>query len=198
MKFSPLLERLIDSLRCLPGVGPKSAQRMAYHLLSHSRENGKSLARGLEDAMNQIGHCLDCRIFTETDYCEICASTHRDNSLLCVVENPIDVSVIEQTASFRGKYFVLLGRLSPLDGVGPNEIGIDKLKGHFGKGNIKELILATNATVEGEATAHYISEMAKQFDIKVTRLANGVPIGSELEYIDSSTLAHAFAGRSII
>lgn len=197
MRFSPLLEQLIESLRCLPGVGPKTAQRMALLLLTRGRDNGKRLARSLIEAMEHIQHCEACRIFSETPLCEICASQHRDHTLLCIVENPIDVSVIEQTGSYRGKYFVLLGRLSPLDGIGPDEIGIDKLKIHFQRGDIKEAILATNPTVEGEATAHYISELAKQHSIKVTRIAHGVPIGSELEYIDASTLAHALAGRDL-
>lgn len=198
MRFSPLLEQLIEALRCLPGVGPKSAQRMALQLLTRSRENGKRLAQSLMDAMDRIHHCEHCRIFSETKLCEICASYHRDSALLCIVENPIDVSMIEQTSSYRGKYFVLLGHLSPLDGVGPEEIGIAQLKVHFEKGHIQEVILATNPTVEGEATAHYISEFAKQYSIKVTRIARGVSIGSELEYIDSTTLAHALAGRELI
>lgn len=198
MRFSPLLEQLIESLRCLPGVGPKTAQRMALQLLTRGRENGKQLAKSLLDAMEQIGHCATCRIFSETELCEICSSKLRDPSLLCIVENPVDVTVIEQTGCFRGRYFVLLGHLSPLDGIGPEEIGINKLKIQFELGDIKEIILATNPTVEGEATAHYISEFAKQYAIKVTRIAHGVPIGSELEYIDSSTLAHALAGRETI
>ena len=197
MRFSPLLEQLIEALRCLPGVGPKTAQRMALQLLARGRENGKKLAKSLLDAMEHIKHCQQCRIFSETDFCEICASNHRDHTLLCIVENPVDVAAIEQTAGFRGKYFVLMGRLSPLDGIGPEEIGIAKLKLLFERGDIKEAILATNPTVEGEATAHYISELAKQFKIKVTRIAHGVPMGSELEYIDSSTLAHAMAGRDL-
>lgn len=195
MRFSPLLEQLIESLRCLPGVGPKSAQRMALHLLTRGREHGKKLAKSLEDAMDNIQHCQQCRIFSETDLCEICSSKTRDRSTLCVVENPIDVAAIEQTCSFNGRYFVLLGRLSPLDGIGPEEIGIANLKNQFETGDIKEVILATNPTVEGEATAHYISELAKPFQIKVSRIAHGVPIGSELEFIDSSTLAHALSGR---
>lgn len=198
MRFSPLLEQLIEALRCLPGVGPKTAQRMALQLLTRGRDNGKRLAQSLLDAMDRIQHCQSCRIFSESPLCEICQSTHRDASLLCIVENPIDVTAIEQTSSYRGKYFVLLGRLSPLDGMGPEEIGIAQLKSHFDQGHIKEVILATNPTVEGEATAHYISELAKQHAIKVTRIAHGVPIGSELEYIDSSTLAHALAGRDVI
>jgi recombination protein RecR len=198
MRFSPLLEQLIEALRCLPGVGPKTAQRMALQLLTRARDNGKRLAEALNEAMEHISHCRYCRIFSEAPLCEICASSHRDISLLCVVENPIDVTVIEQTGSFRGRYFVLLGHLSPLDGMGPEEIGISQLKSHFERRDIKEVILATNPTVEGEATAHYISELGKQYAIKVTRIAHGVPIGSELEYIDSSTLAHALAGREIM
>lgn len=197
MRFSPLLEQLIESLRCLPGVGQKTAQRMALQLLTCGRENGKKLAKSLQEAMENIQHCQQCRIFSESSLCEICASHSRDLSLLCIVENPIDVAVIEQTSTYRGKYFVLLGRLSPLDGIGPEEIGISALKALFENGDIKEVILATNPTVEGEATAHYISELAKQSKIKVTRIAHGVPIGSELEYIDSSTLAHAFTGRGV-
>lgn len=195
MRFSPLLEQLIDALRCLPGIGPKTAQRMAMQLLTRGRENGKRLARTLVEAMEQIRHCKQCRIFCEHDICEICISTHRDASTLCIVENAIDVSALEQTSSYRGKYFILLGRLSPLDGIGPEEIGISQLKSRFEQRDIKEVILATNPTVEGEATAHYISELAKPYGIKVTRIAHGVPIGSELEYIDTNTLAHALAGR---
>lgn len=197
MRFSPLLEQLIDALRCLPGVGPKTAQRMAMQLLTRGRDNGQRLAKTLVEAMEHIRHCAHCRIFSEHESCEICASHHRDESTLCIVENAIDVTVLEQTSSYRGKYFVLLGRLSPLDGIGPEEIGIHQLKARFDQNNIKEVILATNPTVEGEATAHYISELAKPYHIKVTRIAHGVPIGSELEYIDSSTLAHALAGRDI-
>lgn len=198
MRFSPLLDQLIEALRCLPGVGPKTAQRMALQLLTRGRDNGKRLAQSLIEAMENIGHCQQCRIFSETDVCDICSSTHRDPSLLCIVENPVDVSAIEQTSSFRGKYFVLLGHLSPLDGIGPEEIGIAKLKMQFELNHIHEVIIATNPTVEGEATAHYISELAKQYSIKVSRIARGVSIGSELEYIDASTLAHAFAGREVI
>lgn len=198
MRFSPLLDQLIDTLRCLPGVGPKTAQRMALHLLTRGRDNGKRLAQSLKESMEQIGHCQQCRLFSESELCEICASHTRDDTLLCIVENPIDVSMIEQTGVFRGKYFVLLGHLSPLDGIGPEEIGIGKLKIRFEKGDIKEAILATNPTVEGKATAHYISELAKQYKIKVTRIAQGVPIGSELEYIDVGTLAHALAGRELL
>lgn len=198
MRFSPLLEQLIESLRCLPGVGPKTAQRMALQLLTRGRDNGKRLAQSLLEAMDQISHCKFCRIFSESEFCGICASLHRDASLLCIVENPIDVSVIEQTSSYKGKYFVLLGHLSPLDGIGPEEIGIAQLRTHFENGGISEVILATNPTVEGEATAHYISELAKQYSINVSRIARGVSIGSELEYIDPNTLAHALAGREML
>ena len=198
MRFSPLLDQLIEALRCLPGVGPKTAQRMALQLLTRGRDNGKRLAQSLTEAMNHIGHCEHCRIFSETTTCEICASLHRDHTLLCIVENPVDVSAIEQTSSFRGKYFILLGHLSPLDGIGPEEIGIAQLKSRFADGQLQEIIIATNPTVEGEATAHYISELAKQFAIKVTRIARGVSLGSELEYIDPNTLAHALAGREVI
>lgn len=198
MRFSPLLEQFIESLRCLPGVGQKTAQRMAFQLLTRGRGNGKKLAASLMEAIDKIGHCKQCRIFSETEHCEICTSMHRDPAILCIVENPIDVSVIEQCSSFKGKYFVLLGHLSPLDGIGPEEIGIAKLKSRFEQDDIKELIIATNPTVEGEATAHYIAELAKPYQIKVTRIARGVSIGSELEYIDPNTLAHAFAGRETI
>jgi len=198
MRFSPLLDELIEALRCLPGVGPKTAQRMALQLLTRGRDNGKRLAQSLIDAMQHISHCKQCRIFSETETCEICASLHRDQTLLCIVENPIDVSAIEQTSRFRGKYFVLLGHLSPLDGIGPEEIGVPQLISLFQQGHIQEAIIATNPTVEGEATAHYISELAKQSAIKVSRIARGVAIGSELEYIDPNTLAHALMGREII
>jgi recombination protein RecR len=195
MRFSPLIEQLIEALRCLPGVGTKTAQRMALQLLIRGRDNGKYLAHCLHEAMEKIAHCQDCRIFSETPYCEICLSTHRDASLLCIVENPIDVTVLEQTGAYKGKYFILLGHLSPLDGIGPEEIGLAQLAKLFKQRDIKEMIIATNPTVEGEATAHYLSEFAKPHTIKVTRIARGVSIGSELEYIDPNTLAHALAGR---
>lgn len=198
MQFSPLLQQLIESLRYLPGVGPKSAQRMAFQLLTRGREKGKLLATHLQEAMTQITHCHECRIFTETTLCQICSSSHRDASLLCIVENPIDVAAIEQTSQFKGKYFVLLGRLSPLDGIGPNDIGIDELTKRFATQTIREAIIATNPTVEGEATAHYLATLAKQFDIAVTRIARGVALGTELDYIDPHTLAHALNGREKI
>ncbi|EKD55244.1 MAG: Recombination protein RecR [uncultured bacterium] len=198
MKFSPLLEELIEALRCLPGVGPKTAQRMAFQLLERGRENGKHLSKILSSAMQSIHHCKSCRTFSETEFCKLCTSSHRDQSLLCIVESPIDLVAVEQMGSYRGRYFVLMGHLSPLDGIGPEELGIKELNHLLSEGNIKELILATNPTVEGEATAHYISELIKSYPIKVTRIAHGVPLGGELEYIDSGTLAHAFAGREII
>src|SRR3990167_9799361 len=195
MHFSPLLEQLIEALRCLPGVGVKTAQRMALHLLIRGRDNGKRLAKQLNEAMEHIKHCHYCRVFSETELCEICVSTHRDQSLLCIVENPIDVTMIEQTGSYKGKYFVLLGRLSPLDGIGPDDIGLPHLKSHLEQGEIHELILATNPTVEGEATAHYISTLAKQYRIKVTRIAQGVPKGCELEDVHSRTITLSIARR---
>lgn len=198
MQFSPLLQQLIESLRCLPGVGPKTAQRMAFQLLERGRENGKNLAKTLTDAMQLIAHCESCRTFSETPLCKLCASPHRDDSLLCIVESPVDMVAVEQMGTYRGLYFVLMGHLSPLDGVGPEDLGIKQLLSLTSSGKIKEMIIATNPTVEGEATAHYISESVKPFQIKVTRIAHGVPLGGELEYIDSGTLAHAFAGRETI
>lgn len=198
MLFSPLLEQLIEALRCLPGVGPKTAQRMAFQLLERSRQNGKNLARVLHDAMEQINHCQKCRTFSESDLCKLCSASNRDASLLCIVESPTDMVAIEQIGMFRGLYFVLMGHLSPLDGIGPEELGIKQLNTLLAENKIKEVILATNPTVEGEATAHYISELVKQYAIKVTRIAHGVPLGGELEFIDSGTIAHAFAGRAIL
>lgn len=198
MQFSPLLERLIEALRCLPGVGPKTAQRMAFHLLERHRENGKNLARIMQEAMEQIAHCQICRTFSETPVCKLCSAPNRDKSLLCIVETPLDLTAVEQMGHYRGLYFVLMGHLSPLDGIGPEDLGIQHLITLLREGTIKETILATNPTVEGEATAHYLSELIKEYQIKVTRIAHGVPLGGELEYIDSGTLAHAFAGREII
>jgi len=192
---SPLLEQLIEALRFLPGVGPKSAQRMAFQLLERGRQNGKRLAEILASAMEDIGHCEQCRTFSETPLCRLCGAAQRDNSLLCIVETPIDVVAVEQMGGFKGLYFVLMGHLSPLDGIGPEQIGMSALSQRLSQGLVKEIILATNPTVEGEATAHYISEHVKQYGVKVTRIAHGVPLGGELEYIDSGTLAHAFAGR---
>jgi recombination protein RecR len=191
----PLLSQLIDALRCLPGVGPKSAQRMAFHLLERDRAGGRHLSKIMAEAMEKIGHCSRCRTLSETELCTLCANPNRDDGLLCIVETPAELLVIEQAIDYRGRYFVLGGRLSPLDGIGPKEIGLDRLEQRFSEGNITEVILATNPTVEGEATAHYISEMARNRDIKATRIAHGVPLGGELEYVDGGTLSHAFAGR---
>ncbi|WJW76319.1 recombination mediator RecR [Thiohalobacter sp. IOR34] len=195
MSQSSAIERLIEALRCLPGVGPKSAQRMAFHLLERDREGGRRLAGALDEAMERVGHCSDCRTLTEEARCAICSNSGRDRSLLCIVETPADVRLIEQATGFRGLYFVLMGHLSPLDGIGPDELGLDRLAARLDGGEVRELILATNPTVEGEATAHYIAELARGRGIRSTRLAHGVPLGGELEYIDGGTLAHAFAGR---
>ncbi len=190
-----LLDQLIEALRCLPGVGAKSAQRMAYYLLERDREGGRRLASTLAEAMERIGHCSRCRTLTEDEICGLCANTSRDDATLCVVESPADVRVMEQSVDFRGRYFVLGGHLSPLDGIGPVEIGLDLLERRLAGGGVEEVVLATNPTVEGEATAHYIAELAASNGVKATRIAHGVPLGGELEFIDGGTLAHAFAGR---
>jgi recombination protein RecR len=193
--FSPLIDELMASLRCLPSVGPKSAQRMALHLLERDRKGAERLAASLLKAIEGVGHCQRCRTLTEQTQCGICSNTRRDNSLLCVVETPGDVLAIEQSGTYQGKYFVLLGHLSPIDGVGPADIGIDQLIHLLQQEVITEVILATNPTVEGEATAYYISERVKHLNISVTRIAHGVPLGGELEFIDGGTLAHAFSSR---
>jgi recombination protein RecR len=193
---SDLLTQLIDALRCLPGVGQKSAQRMAYHVLERNREGGMRLAGALQEAVQRISHCNLCRDFTEQETCTICANSARDAGLLCIVETPADRLVIEQATGYRGLYFILQGRLSPLDGIGPRELGLDKLATRLAQGEIRELIIATNPTVEGEATAHYLAQLARQFEVKPSRLAHGVPIGGELEYVDRGTLAHAFGSRT--
>jgi len=190
-----LLQRLIEGLRCLPGVGPKSAQRMAFHLLERDREGGRELARVLGEAMERIGHCRRCRTLTDAEICPLCTNPNRDDGLLCVVETPTEALAVEQATGFKGRYFVLGGRLSPLDGIGPRELGLDVLRARLAEGVVRELILATNPTVEGAATAHYIGEMAKEAGVVVTRIAHGVPLGGELDYVDGGTLAHAFAGR---
>lgn len=197
MLFSPLLEQLIEALRCLPGVGRKTAQRMAFNLLEQNREKGKYLAKIVQKAMEEIHHCEQCRTFSETTLCKLCASQKRDPALLCIVESPADIVAVEQMGQYDGTYFVLMGHLSPLDGVGPEELGITLFQNKLKAGIVKEVILATNPTVEGEATAHYLSEIIKPYSIKVTRIAHGVPLGGELEYIDSGTLAHAFDGREM-
>ena len=193
--FSPLVSELIQTLRVLPGVGPKSAQRMALHLLERNRTGGLRLSEALQKAMQQVGHCNECRTLTEEPVCRICANPARDQALLCVVESPADVLAIEQSGGYRGRYFVLAGHLSPLDGIGPAELGIPALMQRLGDGMVKEMILATNATVEGEATAHYIRESCREFGLSVTRIAHGVPLGGELELVDSHTLARALSQR---
>ena len=196
MKFSPLLAELISSLTCLPGVGNKSAQRMAFNLLERNREGALKLSSVLHNAMEHIRHCERCRTFTEHPVCEICQHPKRNSSgLLCIVESPQDVFAIEQTSSYQGMYFVLMGHLSPIDGIGPADIGLDELEQRLQNEPIEEVILATNPTVEGEATAHYIAQLCQQFDIGASRIAHGVPVGGELEYIDGNTLTHAFSGR---
>lgn len=195
---SPLLDQLIDALRCLPGVGQKSAQRMAYHLLERDREGGTRLAARLTEAMEKIGHCERCRDFSEAPVCPLCASAARETQLLCVVETPADRLAIELATGYRGLYFVLQGRLSPLDGIGPRELGLDLLATRLAAGDVRELIIATNPTVEGEATAHYLAQLARQYGVRPSRLAHGLPLGGELEYIDRGTLAHAFGSRSEI
>jgi recombination protein RecR len=195
MATSRLIGQLIESLRCLPGVGPKSAQRMAFQLLEHDREGGRQLAAILAQAMERVGNCSECRTLSEDPVCALCASQRRDRSQLCVVETPADVQALEQATGYQGLYFVLMGHLSPLDGIGPEALGLDLLETRLSSGEVKELILATNPTVEGEATSHFISEMARAHGIRTTRIAHGVPMGGELEYIDGGTLSHAFAGR---
>ncbi len=196
MELEPILQQLMQALRCLPGVGQKSAQRMVFHLLERDRQGAFNLAQSLAEAVDKIGHCQTCQTLSSTDICGLCDDQRRDQQLLCIVETPSDVLAINSATSYRGLYFVLNGRLSPLDGLGPADIGLDKLNTRLENGQIKEIILATNPTVEGEATAHYISEMAKKHQVKATRIAHGVPFGGELEYIDSGTLSHAFSGRN--
>ena len=192
---SPLLNQLITALRCLPGVGPKSAQRMTLHLLERDRNGAQRLVEALQTALDRIGHCRRCRDLSETDLCALCANPRRDHSLLCVIETPADVLAVEQSTGFQGVYFVLMGHLSPLDGIGPAELGLEALEARLDEGEIREIILATNPTVEGEATAYYIAELAHERGIRATRIAHGVPLGGELESVDGGTLAHAFAGR---
>jgi recombination protein RecR len=192
---SPAIEGLKQALRRLPGVGPKSSQRMAFHLLARDRDGARQIAEALRAALDRVGHCRRCNDFSEDEICSLCASPRRDHSLLCVVESPADLSSIEQSSAYSGQYFVLMGRLSPLDGIGPDELGIHRLEALLDEGQVKEVILATNLTVEGEATAHYISELARARGIRATRIAYGVPVGGELEYTDRGTLARALTGR---
>lgn len=199
MTESPnLLAELIEALRCLPGVGAKSAQRMAFQLLERDREGGARLSRVLGEAMQRIGHCKSCRNFSESEECAICANGSRDASQLCVVESPADLLAIEQATGYRGRYFVLMGRLSPLDGMGPQELGADLLQRRLADGEVREMVVATNPTVEGEATGHWLGQLARAAGVRATRLAHGVPLGGELEYVDRGTLAHAFGSRQLL
>jgi recombination protein RecR len=189
------LDRLIEALRVLPGVGPRSAQRMAYHLLQHDRAGAEALSGALAEALKAVRHCARCNNFTEEEVCGLCRSTRRDPALLCVVETPADLAMVEQTLSYSGLYFVLMGRLSPLDGVGPRDIGLDRLLARASDGVVQEVILATNFTNEGEATAHYIAEMLRARGLRPTRIARGVPLGGELEYVDVGTISQAILDR---
>ena len=198
MSFSPLIRQLIDGLRGLPGVGPKTAQRMALHLLERDRKVARHLASALVSAMDGVGYCRKCRMLSETEICSICSDPRRDDSLLCVLQSPADVWAVEQAGGFNGRYFVLKGHLSPIDGRGPDEIGIPALLDSMEGRDVAEVILATNPTMEGEATAHYIASLLRPRGIRVSRLAHGIPLGGELEFIDGGTLAHAMAGRTPI
>lgn len=189
------LDQLVEALRVLPGVGPRSAQRMAYHLLQHDRAGADALAQALSGALARVRRCLLCNNFSEEDLCALCGSSRRDRSLLCVVETPADLATVEHTLSFSGMYFVLMGRLSPLDGIGPRDIGLDRLLERAAAGEVQEVILATNFTNEGEATAHYIAEMLRARKVRVSRIARGVPLGGELEYVDVGTISQALLDR---
>ncbi len=198
MAFSPLLMQLIDTLRCMPGVGRKSAQRIAFHLMERDRNGAEELSRALAEAVKGIGHCAHCRMLTEHEACNICAASGRDSSLLCAVESPADVMAVEDATGYRGKYFVLMGHLSPLDGIGPTELGASLLETRLSNGQIDELIIATNPTVEGDATAHFLAGLAGKHKVQASRIAHGVPLGGELEYVDGGTLSHAFFGRRVV
>jgi recombination protein RecR len=195
MQHSPRLAQLIDALRALPGVGPKTAQRMAFHLLQEGRPGARALCTALEAALGSVRRCRRCRMLTEDELCLICSTASRDAGLLCAVESPADVVAIERSGSYRGRYFVLMGHLSPLDGIGPEQLGAQDLETVLKEGGVRELILATGTTVEGEATAHFLGELAARCGVAATRIAHGVPIGGELEYVDGGTLARALAGR---
>ena len=194
MNDTSIINQLTEAFRCLPGVGQKTAQRMVLHLLERNREGGKRLALKMAEAMEVVGHCKLCRNLTEMDVCDLCSNTGRDASLLCVVETPADVLAIEQSASYRGYYFVLMGNLSPIDGIGPDEIGVSELLERLGD-SVEEIILAMSSTIEGEATAHYITEVARPSKVKISRIARGIPLGGELEFVDGGTLTHALQGR---
>lgn len=198
MSYSPLLVRLIDSLRCMPGVGRKSAQRIAFHLLERDREGASAMSAALAEAVDGIGHCSRCRMFTEEELCSICAASGRDATQLCVIESPADVMAVEDATGFRGLYFVLMGHLSPLDGIGPEELGLSALEERLRSDELKELIIATNPTVEGDATAHFLADLAARHGVQASRIAHGVPLGGELEYVDGGTLSHAFYGRRVV
>lgn len=198
MPYSPLLTRLIETLTCMPGIGRKSAQRIAFHLLERDRDGAGKLAQALSEAVTGIGHCKRCRMLTESDLCEICAASGRDEGQLCVVESPADVMAVEDATGYRGQYFVLMGHLSPLDGIGPTELGMEDLDTRLNAGTVRELIIATNPTVEGDATAHYLGELAGKHKVQASRIAHGVPLGGELEYVDGGTLSHAFFGRRVV
>ena len=195
MNSSPLIDQLIEAFRCLPGVGPKSAQRMTLHLLERNREGGQKLSESLSVALREVGNCIHCRTLTEEESCRICASKSRNQKICCVVESPADIFAIEQSASFNGIYFVLMGHLSPIDGIGPEQLGIDQLLNKVESSEIEEVIIACNPNVEGDATAYYIAEQLKNSAAQVSRIAHGVPVGGELEFVDGSTLTHAIAGR---
>jgi len=195
MIYSPLIDELISALRCLPGVGAKSSQRLAVHLLEHNRKGGLRLSRALQEALDKVGNCSECRMLTEQTKCSICSSSKRNREILCIVETPADMLAIDQAGGYNGLFFILMGHLSPIDGINPENLGIDKLIDRLQHENIKELILATNATVEGEATAYYIMEKAKPFHVALSRIAHGVPLGGELEYVDGGTLSQAMSGR---
>lgn len=196
MSFSPLINELITAFKCLPGVGAKSAQRMAFRLLERDRQGALTLSQALHNAMEHVKNCDTCRTFTESNRCLICSDQRRHEAKqICIVESPQDVLAIEQTLQFKGTYFVLMGHLSPLDGIGPDDIGLDLFKKRINDEDIEEVILATNPTVEGEATAHYIAQLCEKHSIQTTRIAHGVPVGGELEYIDGNTLSHALSGR---
>ena len=198
MKHSPALVALIDALRTLPGVGPKSAQRMAFHLLQDGRAAARAIADALTRAIERVGRSRQCRLLTDCELSSICANPARDAALVCVVESPADVVALEQSGGYRGRFFVLMGHLSPLDGIGPDQLGAREFEALLAAGGVREVILATNSTVEGEATAHLFSELVRQRGIAASRIAHGVPVGGELEYIDSGTLAHALAGRHVL
>ena len=198
MAFSPLLVQLIDALRCMPGVGKKSAQRIAFHLLERDRDGASHLSTALSQTVQGIGHCKRCRMLSEHDLCSICSASGRDEAQLCIVESPADVMAIEDATGFRGHYFVLMGHLSPLDGIGPQELGVSVLEQRLEEGSINEMIIATNPTVEGDATAHYLADLAERHNVPASRIAHGVPLGGELEYVDGGTLSHAFYGRRLI